>query len=90
MGTLRPTLSLTDPSRLHRSSAWPNQAVIKTELTSCYPDLITMLFTTYSCAHLCVLWLYCNVWQWHGVGTTSGAASDEAGQGRLKEKKKVT
>ena len=29
-----------------------------------YPDLITMLFTTYSCVHLCLLWLYGSVWQW--------------------------
>ena len=42
-----------------------------------YPDIVTMLFAVYSCAQLCALWLYANVWQWRIA--TEDAATARAG-----------
>jgi len=43
-----------------------------------YPDIITMLFAVFSCAQLCVLWLYANVWQWRIATEDAAAAARDA------------
>jgi hypothetical protein len=29
-----------------------------------YPDIFACLVAVYSCAHLCIAWVYFNAWQW--------------------------